>query len=125
MKKTLIIIIFLLSVLVGCSNGDKYMNLSGESDHWKGEYVATATEDSENGTYTFKYKDVASYVFFKTLEISINDGETKQKTTNYNEPTVEIQTACSGCSVTNESMPIHITINWDGNEESFTLKQSK
>ncbi|MCT4478982.1 hypothetical protein N0U24_17865 [Peribacillus frigoritolerans] len=125
MKKTLIIIIFLLSVLVGCSNGDKYMKLSGESDHWKGEYVATATEDSENGTYTFKYKDVASDVFFKTLEISINDGETKQKTTNYNEPTVEIQTACSGCSVTNESMPIHITINWDGNEESFTLKQSK
>ncbi|GAB6256793.1 hypothetical protein [Peribacillus sp. N1] len=125
MKKTLIIIIFLLSVLVGCSNGDKYMNLSGESDHWKGEYVATATEDSENGTYTFKYKDVASDVFFKTMEISINDGETKQNETNHEGPTIEISTACSGCSVTNESIPINVTIKWDGNTEVFTLEQSK
>ncbi|CAH0193201.1 hypothetical protein [Peribacillus sp. Bi134] len=84
MKKTLIIIIFLLSVLVGCSNGDKYMNLSGESDHWKGEYVTTATEDSENGTYTFKYKDVANDVFFKTLEISmmVKLSRKRQTTTN-------------------------------------------
>ncbi|MFJ7928858.1 hypothetical protein [Peribacillus sp. NPDC096448] len=125
MKKTLMIMIFLLSVLVGCSNGDKYMKLSGESDHWTGEYVATATEDSENGTYTFKYKNVDRDVFFKTLEISINDGETKQNETNIEGPTIEIPTACSGCSVTNESFPIHITINWDGNEESFTLEQSK
>ncbi|MBT2646607.1 hypothetical protein J7E52_07710 [Bacillus sp. ISL-34] len=125
MKKTLIIMIILLSVLVGCSNGDKYIKLSGESNNWKGEYVATATEDSENGTFTFKYKDLDSEVFFKNLEISINDGETKQKTTNHKEPTVEIQTSCSGCSVTNESMPIHITINWDGNEEIFYLEQSK
>ncbi|MFJ7512546.1 hypothetical protein ACIQW7_24315 [Peribacillus simplex] len=126
MKKTLIFMIFLVSILAGCNNGDKYINLSGESDHWKGEYVATATEDTENGTYKFKYKNANSDsdVTFKKLQVLIDDA-TEQNETNHEGPIIEIPTACSGCSVTNESIPKNVTIKWDGNTETFSLKKSK
>ncbi|MGG4263743.1 hypothetical protein [Peribacillus simplex] len=126
MKKTLIFMIFLVFILVGCNNDNKYIKLSGESDHWKGEYVATATENTENGTYKIKYKDANSdgQVTFKKLQVLINDTMEKN-VKNHDEPTIEIPVACGGCSVTNENIPINVTINWDGNTETFTLEQSK
>lgn len=118
--------IFLVSILTGCNNGDKYIKLSGESDHWKGEYVATVTEDSKNGTYKFKYKNANtdSDITFKKLQVLVDDSAEKI-VTNHEGPTIEIPTACDGCSVANESNPISVTIKWDGNTETFTLEQNK
>ncbi|REE78561.1 hypothetical protein A8990_12635 [Paenibacillus taihuensis] len=51
----LVIVLFMVLVLVGCS--DKSISLIGEGVSWKGEYTANITEgDRENGKYTFSYK---------------------------------------------------------------------
>ena len=111
----------ILLVLVGCSN--EYILLSGESENWKGEYSANIDGNSEDGNYTFGYKNGENEPEFKNLKIIINDGETDRREDNHKGATVRIPSSCSGCSVTKEDVPIKVTIKWDDkNEETFYLK---
>lgn len=70
MKKTFLFVIFLVSILVGCSN--QYILLSGESKHWTGKYSANIDGNNENGSYEFHFKNGRSKTNFKTIEIVIN-----------------------------------------------------
>ena len=123
MKK--LIFLLMILTLVGCSNSNESISLKGESDNWKGEYIANIniSDNSEEGTYTFVYKDGNSNINFKNLKIDINDGETDRNEEDYREEIVQIPRSCSGCSVTNKSIPIKVTIKWDNKkEETFYLK---
>lgn len=124
MKRIIIIGILSVFFLVGCSK--EYVTYSGEGDQWKGEYVTTIDESSENGEYTFDFKDGTKIITFKKLEIFINDGETHLIEDNYKRATVKIPISCSGCSVTSEKSKIKVTIKWNNkNEETFFLENSR
>ncbi|WP_026677904.1 hypothetical protein [Fictibacillus gelatini] len=119
MKKLLLFLILL--VLAGCN--EKYIFLSGDGDHWKGEYSANIEGDREDGKYTFRFKHGGSDTRFRKLNIVINNGETVLKKSDYKGATVKIPSSCSGCSVTDDEKSIEVTIKWgDHNEETFYLK---
>lgn len=121
MKKHYVLILFMILTLVGCNN--KSISLTGESDSWSGKYTANISGDKENGKFIFGYKN-ATDKELKNLEITINDGEQVRKEGNYKGAIIEIPSKCSGCAVTNETLPIKIEIKWDDKEETFHLKQT-
>nr|WP_263327179.1 hypothetical protein [Neobacillus sp. Marseille-Q6967] len=121
MKKPILTVIFFVLFLVGC--GIESNRFSGESDNWKGEYATNIDGTSENGVYTFGFKNATNATTFKNLEIAINDGEIHEREEEHKGATVKIPTSCSGCAVTPENETIKVTIKWnDKNEETFFLE---
>jgi len=127
MKRLLFLIPFIL-LIIGCnetslSNG-KSLSFSGESDNWKGEYSAIISENGtrEDGDFVFTYKNGSSKTSFKNIEIVINDGETKIKENGTKGSTIRLGLSSSGGAVTEEDLPIKVTIKWDDKQESFELE---
>ena len=127
MKRLLFLIPFIL-LIIGCnetslSNG-KSLSFSGESDNWKGEYSAIISENRtrEDGDFVFSYKNGSSKTSFKNIEIVINDGETKIKENGTKGSTIRLGLSSSGGAVTEEDLPIKVTIKWDDKQESFELE---
>lgn len=119
MKKQYVLILIMILTLVGCNN--KTISLTGESDSWSGEYTANINGDKESGNFIFGYKN-ATGKELNNLEITINDGERVLKEGNHRGALIEMPSSCSGCAVTNETMPIKVEIKWDDKEETFHLK---
>ncbi|MGE7823708.1 hypothetical protein [Paenibacillus sp. NPDC093718] len=119
MKKQYVLILIMILTLVGCN--DKSISLTGESDSWSGEYTANINGDKESGKFIFGYKN-ATGKELKNLEITINDGKRVRKEGDYKGAIIEMPSSCSGCAVTNESIPIKVEIKWDDKEETFHLK---
>lgn len=117
--KNVWILLLLILVLVGCNS--KSISLTGESVSWSGEYTANINGDKESGSFIFRYKD-AKGKELKNLEITINDGKRVLKEEKYNGEIIEMPASCSGCAVTNESLPIKVEIKWGDKEETFHLK---
>jgi uncharacterized lipoprotein NlpE involved in copper resistance len=124
MKKHFVLLFLMIFILVGCNN--KSISLIGVSDSWSGKYTANISGNKENGKYIFSYKNATGTgKELKNLEITINDGEQVRKESNHKGAIIEMPTGCSGCAVTNETLPIKVKINWDDKEETFHLKQTK
>jgi len=117
MKKVWILLLIL--TLVGCNH--KSISLTGESVSWSGEYTANINGDKESGTFIFSPKD-ATDKELKNLEITINDGKRVRKDENYNGAIIKMPSSCSGCAVTDETLPIKVEIKWDDKEETFHLR---
>ncbi|MEJ9218701.1 hypothetical protein P4H46_10985 [Paenibacillus glucanolyticus] len=122
MKKHYVLVLLMILTLVGCNT--KSISLTGESDSWSGEYTANINRDKENGKFIFGYKN-ATGKELKNLEITINDGKRVLKEENYKGAIIEMPSSCSGCAVTNETLPIKVKIKWDEKEDTFDLKSDK
>lgn len=122
--KTSLLIMTLVFFLAGC--GMKIILFSGESDSWKGEYVANVDDTSEDGQYTFYFKNVQKEPSLTNLVFTINDGQLQQTVDIHQGATVHISSSCSGCAVTSTNKPIKVHVNWDhNNEETFFLEPVK
>lgn len=122
------LLLFLITVLIGCSNSNdyKYLSYSGEGENWQGEYTVNTNskKNSENGNFIFSFKDFEENMEFKDFELIINDGEYNIKKEVHTEGTVEFPTGCSGCLVISGDENIEVTIKWNNdNEDTFLLKR--
>lgn len=124
MRRIILLTIIIVLILAGC--GMKIIRFSGESDNWKGEYTANVDDTSEDGQYIFSFKNVQKEPSFTNLEITINDGQIRQKEDRHQGATVNIPTSCSGCAVTPKNRPIKVNVKWENeNEETFFLEPVK
>lgn len=122
MKRALL---FFISIFFLGSCSSSYVTFSGESKKWTGQYKGHIKDDSEDGIFTFQYKDGDGNTEFKNLEIAIY--ETSSTTTKMLEShkgaRIEMKSSCIGCALPSKDEPIQVVIKWDDkHEEKMVLK---
>lgn len=118
MKKHVFGLLTVAALLTGCSNG--YLSFAGNSENWEGNYKSNVTEKSEDGEYVFHYKKDDEDATLKNVNVTIGDSIVQREKTHQGN-TIRISKQCVDCSVTNESEPIPVTIQWDGKKETFEM----
>ncbi|WP_141557968.1 hypothetical protein [Bacillus cereus] len=123
MKRALFFFICIF-FLGSCSNS--YVTFSGESKSWTGQYKGHIKDDSEDGMFTFQYKDGDGNTEFKNLEIATNETfSTMTKTSeSHKGAKIEMKSSCVSCAPLSKDEPIEVVIKWnDKYEEKMVLKR--
>ncbi|MDM5236283.1 hypothetical protein QUF83_08615 [Bacillus cereus] len=123
MKKVLFLFISIF-FLGSCSSS--YVTFSGESKNWTGQYKGHVKDDSEDGMFTFQYKDGDGNTEFKNLEIATYEtSSTMTKALeSHKGARVEMKSSCIGCALSSKDEPIQVVIKWDDKyEEKMVLKR--
>ncbi|WP_142675566.1 hypothetical protein [Rossellomorea aquimaris] len=109
----------IVTLLTGCQQ--KTLSFEGKGDYWEGSYISNQTSNSENGEFMFGYtgeESIGEIEYFITSRAGDSSGNI-----NVDGKVFTRSTACSGCAKTVEDDEFHVVIQWDGKEDSFTLKR--
>ncbi|MFC4712957.1 hypothetical protein [Planococcus dechangensis] len=123
MKKVFLLfaILFLLS---GCISGEKHQ-YSGSSDNWSMDYevvVANSGSQQVRGSITYTGADPSP----KMIDYSMGTILRSQSATGIpvTDGVVSLdRDGCLNCGTIQEYTPIQVEIIWDGQTETFTLKE--
>ncbi|MGG2065033.1 hypothetical protein [Bacillus sp. S14(2024)] len=113
----LVAITYLLS-LSGCNKAYKY---TGESKNWKGSVIVSQSENSKRmeGSILYKGKDGEK---LKNIQWTVTDDFDKQNGNgSLNEGKINISYYCTGCATHEKDEPFHVTVEGDGNKETFEM----
>ncbi|KGX91168.1 hypothetical protein N781_05160 [Pontibacillus halophilus JSM 076056 = DSM 19796] len=116
----LLLAIGVLVLLSACGPNDN-LHFEGESPSWSGQLQVYASDEEMNGNYEFRLNS-EDHPVIEALSIRINDGSTTlndERVTTDKAITLPIK--CSGCATLKNTSEIPVTIDWNGNTESFTL----
>ncbi|MFF2450565.1 hypothetical protein ACFVSW_26325 [Neobacillus sp. NPDC058068] len=121
-KKVFVIFLFSSLILMACSK-TKVMNFTGESENWYVDYeVKVFDENSESTHFTIKYKGKDPKPQKIKYNIEYGSGKT-DGTDNLNNGELNLGGhSCSGCAVIQEDDVMEVTITWNGELETFNLK---
>lgn len=124
--KKIILLLIMISVLIGCANGDRY-NFSGSSKNWNVFYVVDVSNGNEQSTTeTIKYtgEEPAPETIDYKIEANSGGSEGTGKTLD-NGTTNTGSSICEGCAVIQEDEEIEVEIKWDDQTENLILTTDK
>lgn len=124
--KKFIVILILLIVLSGCSDGNRY-NFTGSTGNWDVFYTVDVSGGDEQRTEgTLKYigaEPAPKKLDYKMEYAAGTDGGTG---TSLTDGVTSIgHGGCSGCSIIQEDDEIALEITWDGQTEELILTTEK
>jgi hypothetical protein len=126
MKKIIGLSLFLLIILSGCGDGDRFV-FSGESDNWQVDYEAIIYDETSEETFgSIKY--IGNESAPKEINYVIKSGSDKKSGENISleeGSTTISKGSCQGCAITRENEEMEVEITWDGQKEHFTLKNER
>ncbi|WP_374967350.1 hypothetical protein [Lysinibacillus sp. RS5] len=133
MKKTMVILLFALIILGGCSNGDsnvtREVTFSGEADYWRATIVKEDL-DGTDFTLSIKYKgDLEDLKYVHQISYSYKYG-TEERRRSENRPDglsskkaiVYEDNESTNADYINEQTVIPFKIEWNDKVEEFELK---
>ncbi|MDJ0333026.1 hypothetical protein [Planococcus sp. S3-L1] len=124
--KNFTILVILLIVLSGCSDGNRY-NFTDSTENWDVFYdVDVSAGDEQRTTGTIKYigKEPAPKTIDYKIEYATGVAEGMGKSLTDGSVSTG-NDACTGCSVIQEDDEIAVEITWDGQKEKLVLTTGK
>lgn len=122
-KIAMISLVLLALIMTACSSQDVLI-FQDQSENWSVEYKARIiAEDEQAETLRLAYRgegeppDTIDYEY----ETLTGSGDAHNATLE-NGVMERAEDACSGCATTSKDEEITVTVEWDGQKETFSLK---
>lgn len=124
--KKFVLLVFLLMLLSGCVNGDRY-NFSGGSENWEVFYVVdVSNETNQEKSGTIKYVGEGSAPEMIDYKIEANAGGSFGNGVTLIDGVVDAGSSiCKGCAITQEDEEIEVEIKWEDQTENLILTINK
>lgn len=113
----IIVVVLLFMFTVSCNSTQSY---TGESENWKGTIYVTQNIDKEVGTLLYKGKDRKTINRVKWKVESMHGAKSGDE--EVKNGTIKINGVCTGCSPQGKEEPYEVTIEWNGNIETFRME---
>jgi len=121
LSKQFIVLFGFILLMTAC--GTNVLNFSGESDHWSAKLKVSQTDDRQEEDFTLHYlgDDTESVGEFSYVVESVGSFSGNGATLNEN-GVLTSGGSCGGCAFTSEHTEIIVTIEWNGETETFQLE---
>ncbi len=124
MKKAMALLFFIpFFLLAGCA-GKEELYFEGKSENWFGQLTTTQLEEEQYTEVVLRFEgDKSKHLADVDYEIKGSDfmmGGTENTVTN---AAIQKRSSCTDCPEIEEGAEFTVTIKWDGQVETFTMKE--